>query len=299
LTAARPVGLIGLGAMGQGVAGSLLRAGFAVHGCDVQAAAREALVRAGGAACATPRAVAEACDVLIVLVVDAAQAEAVLFGPAGAVEALRPGSVVVAAATMPPAFVEALGERLDRHGVLLLDCPVTGGVTGAAEGRITLLTSGPAAAYAACEDVLAAISARVFRFGAEPGLGSRVKVANQLLVGVQIAAAAEALALGVRAGVDAQLLHEALCSGAAHSWALADRGPRMAAGDFAPRTALDIFVKDLGLVLSAARDASQPTPLAAAAYQLFADAAAAGLGREDDSAVIKMLSRPRAGEPAT
>jgi len=286
---ARRVGVIGLGAMGQGVARNLQRAGFAVHGFDVRPQACASLALEGGIACATPAQVGAACDVLIVLVVNAQQSEAVLFGADGAAAALAPGSVVIASATTAPAFVIGVGERLSQRGVLLLDAPVTGGVSGAADGTLTLLTSGPAAAYAGCEDVLAAISSRVYRFGTEPGLGSRVKVINQLLVGVQIAAAAEAMALGLRSGVEPQLLYEAIRHGAGNSWAFTDRVPRMIGGDFTAQTALDIFVKDLGLVLETAREADFPTPLAAAAYQLFATASAAGLGREDDSAVIKVF----------
>jgi putative dehydrogenase len=291
VTQPRRVGLIGLGAMGQGVARNLLQAGFEVHGCDVRAEAREAVVRAGGCAHASPAAAGAACDVLIVLVVNADQVQAVLFGEDGAAAAMRPGTVVVACATTPPAFVAALATRLAESSLLLLDAPMTGGVTGAADGTLTLLTSGPDAAYAACSDVLEAISARVFRFGAEAGLGSKVKVVNQLLVGVQIAAAAEAMAFGMRQGVDPHLLYEAIRSGAGNSWAFTDRAPRMFSGDGSTHTALDIFVKDLGLVLDAAREVAFPAPLADAAHQLFAEASARGLGRADDSAVIRVFDR--------
>ncbi|MDR3453034.1 MAG: NAD(P)-dependent oxidoreductase [Rhodoferax sp.] len=296
--ASRCVGLIGLGAMGQGVARNLLRKGFKVHGCDLRPDARAALVREGGQACATPADLGERCGAVIVLVVNAGQTEAVLFGPGGVAAQLRPGSVVILSATTPPAFVEKLGERLAALGLLLLDAPVTGGVTGAAQGTLTLLTSGPEPAYAACEDVLAAISTRGFRFGTAHGLGSKAKVINQLLVGVQIAAAAEAMALGLREGVDPQLLYQALQSGAASSWAFSDRVPRMISPEPGAQTALDIFVKDLGLVLDTARASAFPTPLASTAYQMFAIAAAAGLGREDDSAVIRIfpgIGRPPAG----
>jgi 3-hydroxyisobutyrate dehydrogenase len=294
MTAPRRVGLIGLGAMGQGVAANLLRAGFDVHGCDVRAEAREAFTRAGGRPHATPAAVGTACEVLVVLVVNAAQVEDVLFGPDGAAGSMKRGGVVVVSATTSPSFVERLARRLGDHGLLLLDAPVTGGVTGAAAGTLTMLTAGSAQAYAACEDVLAAISARVFRFGSKPGLGAQAKVINQLLVGVHIAVAAEAMAFGMRKGVDPQLLHEALCSGAANSWVLGDRGPRMFSGSGRTETALDIFVKDLQLVLDAAGDAEFPVPLASAAHQLFAQAADAGLGRADDSAVVRVY--PGSGE---
>jgi 3-hydroxyisobutyrate dehydrogenase len=276
--------------MGQGVARNLLKAGFEVHGCDVRAEARHVLAGEGGRAYATPAAVGAACDVLIVLVVNAEQTDAVLFGEDGAAACMHAGSVVIASATTAPAFVTGLAQRLAQRNLLLLDAPVTGGVSGAADGSLTLLSSGSDAAYAACGHVLDAISARVFRFGTEPGLGSKVKVINQLLVGVQIAAAAEAMAFGMRQGVDPQLLYEALRSGAGNSWAFTDRAPRMFSGDGSTHTALDIFVKDLGLVLEAAHDAEFSAPLASAAHGLFAAASAQGLGREDDSAVIRVFS---------
>ena len=285
----RPVGLIGLGAMGLGVARSLMRSGFVVYGCDVRAAALDALAAHGGVACETPGDVAAACHVVVVLVVDDGQTETVLFGDRGAVARLAPGSVVIASTTMKPAYVERLGERLAAHGIGLLDAPVTGGVTGAADATLTMLTAGADAVYERCADVLAAMSKKVYRFGDRPGLGSKAKVINQLLVGVQIAAAAEAMALGLREGVDPDLLYDALRSGAGNSWAFTDRVPRILAGEYGAVTALDIFVKDLGLVLDAAKESRFPTPLTATAYQMFAAASAAGLGREDDSAVVKIF----------
>lgn len=281
------VGVIGLGAMGLNVARNLVRKNFNVYGCDVRKEARDALAGEGGIACDTPAALGKECDVVILLVVNAEQTDAVLFGEHGAASTMRAGSTVIASATVPPAFVKELGERLAAKGILLLDAPVTGGVTGAANATLTLLTSGPEPAYTACNDVLAAISAKVYRFGAEHGLGSKVKIINQLLVGIQIGAAAEAMALGLREGVDADLLYDVITHSAGNSWAFADRVPRILSGDYAAVTALDILVKDLGLVLDTARASRFPTPLAATAYQMFATASAAGLGREDDIAVVK------------
>jgi len=281
------VGVIGLGAMGLGVARNLMRKGFLVHACDVRRDAVEAFSLEGGIACADPAELGEKCAVVIVLVVDAIQTEAVVFGPRGAASALRAGSVVIASATCHPDFVVGLGARLSERDIHVLDAPVSGGVVGAANATLTLMTSGTEEAYARCEDVLAAISARVYRLGDQVGLGSRVKIINQLLVGVHVAAAAEALAFGIREGVEPALLYEVLSNSAGNSWAFSDRGPRMVAGDFTTSTALDIFVKDLGLVLETARSSSFPLPLASTAYQMFASASTAGFGREDDSAVIK------------
>ncbi|MBY4867671.1 NAD(P)-dependent oxidoreductase [Burkholderia anthina] len=284
----RSVGVIGLGAMGQGVANNLIKAGFTVYGCDVRRDAVEAFVRQGGNACTSPAVLGAQCDVVIVLVVNAAQTDGVLFGKDGAVHGMKPGSVVVSSATVQPRYAMELGKRLAEKRIELLDSPVSGGTAGAANGTLTLLTSGPDTAYEACGDVLEAISSKVYKLGSGHGFGSKVKVINQLLVGVQIAAAAEAMALGLREGVDPKQLYEVITHSAGNSWAFADRVPHIINGEYSPpHTALDIFVKDLGLVLEAARANTFPLPLASTAYQMFAAASAAGLGNEDDTAVIK------------
>lgn len=283
----RKVGVIGLGAMGLGVARNLLRKGFLVHVCDVRTCAVEAFALEGGIACSSPAELAGRCDVVIVLVVDDQQTQTVLFGADGAVSALSAGKVVIASATCHPEFVRSLATRLEQNGIGLLDAPVSGGVMGAANGTLTIMTSGTAATYGACEDVLSAIATRVYRLGNEPGQGSKVKIINQLLVGVHVAAAAEAMALGLREGVQLDLLYEVIVNSAGNSWAFQDRAPRIVAGDFTTSTALDIFVKDLSLVLKTAGSSRFPLPLASTAYQMFATAACAGYGGEDDSAVIK------------
>lgn len=284
----RCVGVIGLGAMGQGVANNLIKAGFTVYGCDLRRDAVEAFVRQGGKACASPAVLGAQCDVVIVLVVNAVQTDGVLFGEDGAVHGMKPGSVVVSSATVPPKYAMELGKRLAEKRIEMLDSPVSGGTAGAANGTLTLLTSGPDTAYEACGDVLEAISSKVYKLGSGHGFGSKVKVINQLLVGVQIAAAAEAMAFGLREGVDPEQLYEVITHSAGNSWAFADRVPHILSGEYSPpQTALDIFVKDLGLVLEAARANTFPLPLASTAYQMFAAASAAGLGNEDDTAVIK------------
>ncbi|MCM2494099.1 NAD(P)-dependent oxidoreductase [Burkholderia glumae] len=283
----RQVGVIGLGAMGLGVARSLLRAGFRVHACDVRDSVLDAFAAEGGIRCATPAELGARCEVVITLVVDAAQTDTVLFGEHGAVPAMRPGTVVISSATVAPEFAQQLGARVEAAGLLMLDAPVSGGAARAASGQMTMMSSGPAAAYAACEDVLAAISAKLYRLGAEHGAGSKVKIINQLLAGVHIAAAAEAMALGLREGVDADALYEVITHSAGNSWMFENRVPHILNGDYAPLSAVDIFVKDLGLVLDTARRSKFPLPLSATAHQMFMNASSAGHGGEDDSAVIK------------
>ncbi|WP_186088795.1 L-threonate dehydrogenase [Burkholderia gladioli] len=283
----RQVGVIGLGAMGLGVARSLLRAGFRVHACDLREDVLAAFAAEGGVPCATPAELGARCDVLITLVVNAAQTEAVLFGEQGAVPAMRAGSVVISSATVAPDFAVQLGARVEAAGLLMLDAPVSGGAARAASGEMTVMSSGPAEAYAACEDVLAAIAGKVYRLGAEHGAGSKVKIINQLLAGVHIAAAAEAMALGLREGVDADALYEVITHSAGNSWMFENRVPHILDGDYTPLSAVDIFVKDLGLVLDTARRSKFPLPLSATAHQMFMSASSAGHGGEDDSAVIK------------
>ncbi|HZZ11626.1 MAG TPA: L-threonate dehydrogenase [Paraburkholderia sp.] len=285
----RTVGVIGLGAMGMGVARSLLRAGFQVHACDLRSETLQAFVAAGGVGCATPAELGAHCGVVITLVVNAAQTDAVLFGEHGAVAAMQPGGVVIASATVAPDFAADLGKRVEAAGLQMLDAPVSGGAARAASGEMTMMTSGPDVAYAACEDVLAAMAGKVYRLGASHGAGSKVKIINQLLAGVHIAVAAEAMALGLREGVDPDALYEVITHSAGNSWMFENRVPHILNGDYTPLSAVDIFVKDLGLVLDTARRTKFPLPLSAAAHQMFMMASAAGHGGEDDAAVVKIF----------
>ena len=235
----------------------------------------------------TPAELGAACEVVVILVVNADQTDAVLFGEKGAASTLRPGSVVLASATVLPEDAARLGQRLGKRGILLIDSPVSGGAAKAAEGTMTMMTSGPAEAYAKCEDVLAVIAAKVYRVGDQHGQGAKIKIINQLLAGVHIAAAAEAMALGLREGVDPDALYDVITHSAGNSWMFENRVPHILSGDYMPLSAVDIFVKDLGLVLDTARATKFPLPLSATAHQMFMAASTAGHGREDDSAVIK------------
>ena len=291
-SAGMSVGLIGLGAMGAGMAASLRRAGLHVHAFDVREGAAAAFAREGGTACTSLSQMAQACEVIVSVVVNAAQTEQVLFGegPAGGLAAaLRPGSVFVMCSTVDPNGSVALETRLENLGLLYLDAPISGGAARAATGQITMMTAGRPAAYAKCEAVLQAMAAKVYRLGDRAGAGSKVKIINQLLAGVHIAAAAEAMALGLREGVDAAALYEVITHSAGNSWMFENRMAHVLAGDYTPLSAVDIFVKDLGLVLDTARATRFPLPLASTAHQMFMQASSAGHGREDDSAVIKIF----------
>ncbi len=284
------VGLIGLGAMGRGMAASLRRAGFAVHVHDVRPEAAQAFVAdGGGTACTSPADLAARCDVVVSVVVNAAQTEAVLFGEQGAAAAMKPGSCFIMCSTVDPNWSIALEAKLQALGLHYLDAPISGGAAKAASGQMTMMTAGTPAAYAKAGGVLEAMAANVYKLGDRAGNGSKVKIINQLLAGVHIAAAAEAMALGLREGVDADALYEVITHSAGNSWMFENRMAHVLAGDYTPLSAVDIFVKDLGLVLDTARATKFPLPLASTAHQMFMQASTAGHGREDDSAVIKIF----------
>lgn len=283
------VGVIGLGAMGRGMAASLRRAGHPVHVCDVRLEAAQAFVAEGGTAWATPAELAAHCEIVVSVVVNAAQTEAVLFGEHGAAAAMRAGSVFVMCSTVDPNWSVALEGRLAERGLLYLDAPISGGAAKAASGEMTMMTAGTPAAYAKAGSALAAMAAKVYRLGEQAGNGSKVKIINQLLAGVHIAAAAEAMALGLREGVDAAALYEVITHSAGNSWMFENRMAHVLAADYTPLSAVDIFVKDLGLVLDTARASKFPLPLSATAHQMFMQASSAGFGREDDAAVIKIF----------
>ena len=286
------VGLIGLGAMGLGMAQSLRRAGFELRVFDVRPGVAEAFVRAGGAACSSAAELAAASDVVVSVVVNAAQTEDVLFGSGGSggvAAAMRAGSVFVMCSTVDPNWSMALEARLETLGLLYLDAPISGGAAKAASGQMTMMTAGRAAAYARCGGALEAMAAQVYKLGDRAGAGSKVKIINQLLAGVHIAAAAEAMALGLREGVDAAALIEVITHSAGNSWMFENRMAHVLAGDYTPLSAVDIFVKDLGLVLDMARASKFPLPLSSTAHQMFMQASTAGFAKEDDSAVIKIF----------
>ena len=282
------VGVVGLGTMGSGAALNLLRKGHVVTGCDPRDAARDEFAAAGGSVVASAGALPADLDAVVVFVINAAQTEDVLFGANGCLNTLNKGAVILCCATISPDAARALGHRIEDAGFLMLDSPVSGGKAGAHGGTMTVMGSGSNAAFDKAAPVLAAMSTKVWRLGTEIGVGSTVKMVNQLLAGVHIATAAEALALGIRAGADPQTLFEVISESAGSSWMWQNRVPHILAGDDTPSSAVNIFVKDLGIVLDQARQMTFPLPMAASAHQLFLAAAANGQGLKDDAFVIRV-----------
>lgn len=284
----RRIGFIGLGAMGACMASRLIAKGHRVAAHDIRPEARVPWIAEGGTWADSPAEAARGAGALVLMVVNAEQVDEVLFGGDGALTTLPAGAVVVVHSTVPAAFNRELGARLAKTGHLMLDAPVSGGVAAARKGALTVMASGSDQAFAAADAVLVDVAAKVFRVGGEPGMGSVVKTVNQLLAGIHIAAAAEAVAFGAKAGVDTRVLFDVITSCAGNSWMFSNRVPHMLDGDYRPLSAVNIFVKDLGIVLDSARDMRFPAPLAALAHQLFIMAAASGHGLEDDAAVVKV-----------
>jgi 3-hydroxyisobutyrate dehydrogenase len=283
------VGLIGLGAMGNGMAQSLRRAGHAPFVFDVRADVAQAFANGGGTACQSLAELGAACDVVVSVVVNAAQTESVLFDQDGCAASMKPGSVFIMCSTVDPNWSVALEARLAALDILYIDAPISGGAAKAASGEMTMMTAGKPEAYAIAEPLLNAMAAKVYKLGDSAGAGSKVKIINQLLAGVHIAAAAEAMALGLREGVDAAALYEVITNSAGNSWMFENRMTHVLAADYTPLSAVDIFVKDLGIVLDMARATKFPLPLSSTAHQMFMQASTAGFAKEDDSAVIKIF----------
>ncbi|MDR5901600.1 L-threonate dehydrogenase [Halomonas icarae] len=284
------IGVIGLGAMGRGSALAMHERGLDVVGCDIVEQARHAFEAEGGRSASLPSELG-GCQVVVVLVVNAQQVETVLYGDQGVAKHLAPGSLIIQCATVAPAFARELGERLDAMGLSMLDAPVSGGVAKARSGDLSVMASGDKNAFDKAEPVLGAMAATVYRLGDRPGVGSSMKLVNQLLAGVHIATAAEAMALGIRLGLDPETVYEVITHSAGNSWMFENRVPHILKGDYTPLSAVDIFVKDLNLVHETGRDLAMPTPLSSSALQQFTAAKGAGFGRDDDSAVIKVYQR--------
>lgn len=280
------IAFIGLGAMGLPMARRLVESQFRVQGFDLNPAALAAHEKQGGVACASAKDAATGADALVLMVVNAAQARAAIV-ESGALAALPAGAVVILMATCSPADAVAIGQMVEAGGKRFLDCPVSGGVVGAEAGTLTLMASGPDAVLDAARPVLAPMGDKLYHVGLKAGDGAMVKTINQLLCGVHIAVIAEAFAMAEKAGLDTTLLLKILSQSAAGSWMLNNRGPRMLEAEPEVTSAVDIFVKDLSLVLDAGRAGKVALPLAAQAHQMFLAASGAGHGRADDSQVIR------------
>lgn len=284
------VAVIGLGSMGYGMASSLLRAGLTTYGFDVVSAQVEKFHAEGGAS-GTLSDVASDLDAVVIVVLNAAQTEAVLLGEHAILPGLKPGSVVIACATVAPDFARTMAERCMDYGVHYLDAPISGGSVKAANGQLSYMASGTPESMQAARPVLDATAGTVFELGDEAGRGSAMKAVNQLLAGVHIAAMAEAITFGMTQGISPETFLEVIPKCAGTSWMLENRAPHIAAGDYTPHSSIDIWPKDLGIVLDIAKSVKFGAPITAAALQQYLAASGSGLGREDDAAIAKIYAR--------
>lgn len=284
------VAVIGLGSMGYGIASSALRGGHRVWGVDINPE-QVAKFRAAGGADGDVASVAGQLDAVAIVVINAAQTEAVLFGDDGIAARLRPGTVVLSCATVSPDFAREMAARSSELGLLYLDSPISGGSIRAAEGDLSIMASGRPEAFAAARPLLDSLARHVFELGDEAGPGSAMKATNQMLVGIQLAAMAEAMTFGMTQGIAPETFLDVISQSAGTSWVLESRAPHVVAGDYTPLSAVDIWPKDLGIVLDIARASSFSAPVTATALQQFVAAAGMGLGLEDDAAVAKVYAR--------
>ncbi|MEQ8709987.1 MAG: NAD(P)-binding domain-containing protein [Rhodospirillales bacterium] len=284
------IGVFGLGSMGYGVAQSLLRAGHQVWGFDPNQTQVERFVSEGGKTGAAEE-VADDLDIAVLVVLNADQTRMVLTGDGGLIGRMPDGAGIISCATVSPDFareMEAAAEAADLH---YLDAPISGGSVKAAEGRLSVMAAGRPAAFAAVKPALDAMAETIFELGDSAGPGSALKAVNQLLAGVHIAAMGEAMTFGMTQGVDPAKLVEVISQCAGTSWMFENRAPHVVNGDYTPHSAVNIWPKDLGIVLDIARGAKFGAPLTAAALQQFLAAAGSGLGGEDDAAVAKVYAR--------
>lgn len=282
--------VIGLGSMGMGMAQSLLRAGHVVHGLDISSERTAAFEAEGGA----PGSLAEALgasSVLVCVVLNAAQTREVLFGPGGAAEHLPQGAAIISCATIAPSQAREFAELASTKGLHYLDAPISGGAIKAAQGQLSIMASGTPEAFEAAAPALDSMAATVHRLGDDAGAGSAMKAVNQLLAGVHLAAMGEAMALGVSQGLEPARIVEVISASAGTSWMFENRGPHIVDGDYTPRSAVNIWPKDLGIVGGIAGEAKLPVPMTEAALGQFKSAAEAGDGLIDDAAVVKVYAR--------
>ncbi len=287
------IGIIGIGAMGLPMAMNLQRRGHAVRVRDVDAAALAAAAAQGLAACDSAAALAGQCELIALVVVDAAQIDEVLFGADGVVHAARPPGAaplaVMLCSTIAAQDTERFHARLATHGIGLIDAPISGGPVRAASGAMSMMLAGNATLIARFEPVLQDMAATRFNMGAKVGDAARTKLVNNLLAGINLVAGAEALALGAKLGLDKRALFEVIKASSGASWITTDRMARALEGDYAPRARTVILTKDVGLAVQMAIAAGIATPLGEAALQLFKAAVDAGLGELDDAAVIRAI----------
>ena len=297
------VGIVGVGNMGGGMAAHLLAQGWSVHIFDLDAIKAKNFEQNGAIAHANSALLAINCEALIVCVVDAVQTESVLFGPEGCLAQLTDRHTVLLCPTLAPEDVERFAAHLEAHGVSTIDAPMSGGPARARDGSMSLMRAAPDAVIAANQTLLQALSSKRFHVSQRPGDAARTKLVNNLLAGINLVGAAEALAMAQRMGLDLGTTLDVIEQSSGQSWIGTDRMRRVLAngglGDYAPRAHMTLLQKDTRLAVEAGQAAGFTGPLGASTAAVFAQASAAGLAGEDDAAVFKLLNKQPMGHPST
>ncbi len=284
------IAVFGLGSMGYGIGQSLLKAGHRTMGFDVAQTQVDKFVSEGGIA-GDLSDTALSIDIVMIVVLNAEQTRSVLIGENGCLSYLKPGACVISCATVPPEFAKEMEQKCNAVGVHYLDAPISGGAVKAAAGQLSVMAAGKPDAFSAADPALQSTAEKVFRLGDAAGPGSAMKAVNQLLAGIHIASMAEAMTFGMTQGMDPNKIVEVISQCAGSSWMFENRAPHVVEGDYTPHSSVNIWPKDLGIVLDIAKASNFSAPLTAAALQQFVAAAGSGLGHEDDAAVAKVYAR--------
>ena len=280
--------VVGLGSMGFGIAQSLIRAGYNVYGQDKNPKQQKRLIEEGGYDKNVPFNDLQA---VIIVVLNEKQTREIIFGQNGISEKLKKNSLIMVCTTVAPDFAKEMASSCNDKGLLYLDAPISGGSKKSAEGKLSYMISGSQKAFEVAKPILDCTSEIVFEFGEHVGSGSAMKAVNQMLAGVHIAAMAEAITFGITQGIDPKRFLEVISKCAGTSWMLENRTPHIIDNDYSPKSSINIWPKDLGIVLDIAKNSNFSAPLTATALQQFVSAAGSGLGHEDDAAVAKIYAR--------
>lgn len=284
------IGFIGLGNMGMGMAKNILQTGFPLVAYDIQEEPLKKIKALGAQLGENPKEVAQKASVSIIAVLNYAQVEQVVLGERGLCEGVSSGDLVIIASTIAPAEVKTLARTLEKQGVKVLDAPISGGKEGAEAGTLTIMVGGEKEEFERCRNIFEAMGKNIYYLGAL-GSGLSLKLVNNLLVAVNGLAVAEAMVLGVKAGLDPQMMLDIIPKSAGDSWMFRNRAYRMVDRDFTCRGELDILLKDLTFIMDMGRSLKIPLVLSAVAKEIFQMANCLGYGKEDDAAVVKAIEK--------
>jgi 2-hydroxy-3-oxopropionate reductase len=286
----KKIGFIGLGIMGRPMAKNLLKAGFPIVAYDLNKDAVADLVKAGALAASSSKEAAGEADVIITMLPDSPDVKEVILGKDGVMEGIKPGSIVIDMSSINPLVSQEIEKELRKKGVEMLDAPVSGGETGAIQGTLAIMVGGEEKVFKDCVDIFNAVGKNIVRVGGI-GAGGFVKLVNQIIVAMNIAAVGEAFTLGAKAGLDPQVIHQAIRGGLAGSQVLETKAPMIFGRNFKPGFKIKLHHKDLQNALSTAKDLGVPLPLSSFVQQIFLSLMTEGRGEDDHSALATFFEK--------